>query len=486
MVRRNYGAITRRPDPSAEERAAGLQGRPEVRFEVDQPAEGAARPMTSSSRADTAADLVLASDDMVLPMLKWVAPKSRSVCSPTALEHRKRRQEGRRSLLSAAPAAAMPLPFALEPMAPGAPPGDGGRAPTRCFVGLESLQFAFGEVEPMFGTLALFDLEAEDQVSEVFRFNLSSHAALDLLEDGGEARRTAASMPREAVFELPSSGTAGLVLLARVEKVLEGDSARAFDTYCRPTGEDSAVDRARESAAAFCRRLGNFRMPFVWAAILVDELCAAGQGSATPGTAIELPLYAQQPDRQGADELVKALADLRRPQSQRVHLRRARQIPGALTLRGKRFGPDDALPGGTLTPSHHRPNPGSLESGARLALEVRHLPSTPPMAPHVGYSNDLYVRLRSVDLRAVTKARNIAVRVAFFEGPASGQVAPSLPPCPCDSRAGAARCTRSREQNDFMAWPPVGRSGRTCSRPSTTTSKRPAFTRRCASSCPRR
>ncbi len=62
-----------------------------------------------------------------------------------------------------------------------------------------------------------------------------------------------------------------VVLVVRVDKVLERDPARAVDVYCRADDERADLDAlaaaARGNAARSCGHLLSFRTPLAWAAV---------------------------------------------------------------------------------------------------------------------------------------------------------------------------------------------------------------------------
>lgn len=66
-----------------------------------------------------------------------------------------------------------------------------------------------------------------------------------------------------------------------MEKVLQqGDIGDAAEPYYRGHElEKKSFDKAKANAKTFCRQLGQYRMPFAWAAINVIDLIAGNQSS---------------------------------------------------------------------------------------------------------------------------------------------------------------------------------------------------------------
>ena len=68
----------------------------------------------------------------------------------------------------------------------------------------------------------------------------------------------------------------------QIEKVLQqGDISEAAEPYFRGRDIDKkSKDKAATAAKLYCKMLGQYRMPFAWAAINVVDLIAGNQSSA--------------------------------------------------------------------------------------------------------------------------------------------------------------------------------------------------------------
>ena len=66
-----------------------------------------------------------------------------------------------------------------------------------------------------------------------------------------------------------------------MEKVLQqGDIGDAAEPYYRGQDIDrKSLEKAKTNAKTFCKQLGQYRMPFAWAAINVIDLIAGNQSS---------------------------------------------------------------------------------------------------------------------------------------------------------------------------------------------------------------
>lgn len=110
----------------------------------------------------------------------------------------------------------------------------------------------------------------------------------------------------QAVFYHSYQALADVFVVVRVEKVLEGDPSKVFDLYCNAKAEETKEGRGRaEAVNRFCRRLGDFRMPFAWAAVPLQDAVSLCVGDLRP--AVELELFQQAPEKQSDEELHKCV-----------------------------------------------------------------------------------------------------------------------------------------------------------------------------------
>ena len=79
----------------------------------------------------------------------------------------------------------------------------------------------------------------------------------------------------------------------------QGDIGDAAEPYYRGHDiEKKALDKVTANAKTFCRQLGQYRMPFAWAAINVIDLIA---GSQTPAGASHAAVITQDTQRERVD-----------------------------------------------------------------------------------------------------------------------------------------------------------------------------------------
>eukprot|EP00007_Cunea_sp_BSH-02190019_P005574 CAMPEP_0174233870 /NCGR_PEP_ID=MMETSP0417-20130205/3789_1 /TAXON_ID=242541 /ORGANISM="Mayorella sp, Strain BSH-02190019" /LENGTH=1779 /DNA_ID=CAMNT_0015312155 /DNA_START=274 /DNA_END=5609 /DNA_ORIENTATION=+ len=126
----------------------------------------------------------------------------------------------------------------------------------------EKLEFAVGNFEPMFVSVAIYDVIRRVKVTESFNFDLNSDGVISLLPER-KAGRTPKSTARAAIFpvERPSPD---LFLAVKVEKIQSGqENAAAVEPYMkgsglRPKDKEKLVAQVNVNA----QRLGKFLQPF--------------------------------------------------------------------------------------------------------------------------------------------------------------------------------------------------------------------------------
>uniref|UniRef100_A0A673WMV6 Dedicator of cytokinesis 6 n=1 Tax=Salmo trutta TaxID=8032 RepID=A0A673WMV6_SALTR len=310
----------------------------------------------------------------------------------------------------------------------------------RIMVKCLSLKFEI-EIEPIFGTLALYDVKEKKKISEDFHFDLNSDQMKGLLRL--HTPHTAIStLARSAIFSI-TYPSADIFLVIKLEKVLQqGDIGESCEPYM--VMKDQSVSLSAETS---CSRLGRYRMPFAWTAIhLVNIVSSVGglersdpdsdsgshgtwnerkkKGSermsvgedmcnfATfrPATLTVTNFFKQEGDRLSDEDLYKFLADMRRPSSV---LRRLRPVTAQLKID---ISPAPDSPHYCLSPEllHVKPYP---DLRVRPTKEVLEFPARYVYTPHTTYRNLLYIYPQSLNFSSRQgSVRNIAVKVQFMAG----------------------------------------------------------------------
>ncbi|XP_034738255.1 dedicator of cytokinesis protein 7 isoform X13 [Etheostoma cragini] len=328
----------------------------------------------------------------------------------------------------------------------------------RLLVKCLSLKFEI-EIEPIFASLALYDVKEKKKISENFFFDLNSEQTKGMLRPHIQTAAIS-TLARSAIFSItyPSQD---VFLVIKLEKVLQqGDIGECAEPYMVFKESDAAknkekLEKLRGQSEQFCQRLGRYRMPFAWTAIHLMNIVNSA-GSLERDTELEMSLserkgswserrnssimgrrslertttgdescsltgfrpatltitnfFKQEGDRLSDEDLYKFLADMRRPSSV---LRRLRPITAQLKLD---ISPAPESPHYCLTPDLLQVKPYP-DSRVRPTREILEFPARDVYVPNTTYRNLLYVNPQSLNFaNRQGSARNITVKVQFMNG----------------------------------------------------------------------
>ncbi|KAE8609717.1 hypothetical protein XENTR_v10011887 [Xenopus tropicalis] len=329
----------------------------------------------------------------------------------------------------------------------------------RLLVKCLSLKFEI-EIEPIFASLALYDVKEKKKISENFYFDLNSEQIKGMLRPYVSSPAIS-TLARSAIFSItyPSQD---VFLVIKLEKVLQqGDIGECAEPYMIYKEADTAknkekLEKLKSQADQFCQRLGRYRMPFAWTAIhLMNIVSSAGslerdsaeveigpgerKGSWSerrnssivgrrslerttsgdescnltafrPATLTVTNFFKQEGDRLSDEDLYKFLADMKRPSSV---LRRLRPITAQLKID---ISPAPENPNYCLTPELLQVKPYP-DSRVRPTREILEFPARDVYVPDTTYRNILYVYPQSLNFaNRQGSARNITVKVQFMSG----------------------------------------------------------------------
>lgn len=335
----------------------------------------------------------------------------------------------------------------------------------RILVKLLTLKFEI-EIEPLFASIALYDVKERKKISENFHCDLNSDQFKGFLR-AHTPSVAISSQARSAVFSVtyPSSD---IYLVVKIEKVLQqgeiGDCAEPYMVIKESDGGKSKekVEKLKLQAESFCQRLGKYRMPFAWAPISlssffsvstldrevtdVDPMVGKGSvgerrtlsqsrrlsertlsleengvGSNVKTTTMTInSFFKQEGDRLSDEDLFKFLADYKRSSSLQ---RRVKSIPGLLRLEIS-LAPETISC--CLTPEllPVRPFP---ENRTRPHKEILEFPIREVYVPHTVYRNLLYVYPQRLNFaNKLASARNITIKIQFMCGEDASNAMPVI------------------------------------------------------------
>ncbi|XP_067839366.1 dedicator of cytokinesis protein 8 isoform X2 [Heptranchias perlo] len=324
----------------------------------------------------------------------------------------------------------------------------------RIHVKCQILKFEI-EVEPMFASLALYDIKEKKKISENFYCDLNTDQIKTFLRPHTN-QMASSSLIKSAIFSI-TYPSPDIYLVIKIEKVLQqGDIAECAEPYLVMKESDSTknkdkIEKLKTQAESFCQRLGKYRMPFAWANINIMNVVSTatdrdsmeveninGKGNSgdkkvftqqrrlsersalledqhnlsnfkTASITIN-NFFKQEGDRLSDEDLLKFLAELKRSSAS---LRRLRPISGLIKLE---ISPAAENPASCITPDllPVKPYP---ENRSRPIKECLEFPSREVHVPHTSYRNLLYVYPQRLNFaNRLASARNITIKIQFMAG----------------------------------------------------------------------
>uniref|UniRef100_A0A674KJH0 Dedicator of cytokinesis 11 n=1 Tax=Terrapene triunguis TaxID=2587831 RepID=A0A674KJH0_9SAUR len=160
-------------------------------------------------------------------------------------------------------------------------------------------------VEPFFISLALFDVKNNCKISADFHVDLNPPSVREMLL-GSSTQALGIALPK-GVFSVANPHVE-IFLVARVEKVLQGSITHCVDPYIKNSDPVKTAQKVHKLAKQVCSRLGQYRMPFAWAARPVFK---DSQGTLDLDGKFS-PLYKQDSGKLSSEDLLKLLAEFRK------------------------------------------------------------------------------------------------------------------------------------------------------------------------------
>ncbi|XP_034956196.2 dedicator of cytokinesis protein 8 isoform X3 [Zootoca vivipara] len=326
----------------------------------------------------------------------------------------------------------------------------------RILVKVQTLKFEI-EIEPLFASLALYDIKERKKISENFHCDLNSEQFKGFLRSHAPCIDSS-SQARSAVFSV-TYPSPDIYLVVKIEKVLQqgeiGDCAEPYlvlkESEVGKTKEK--IEKLKVNAESFCQRLGKYRMPFAWVPINLANFFSVstlerdiaelevlnGKGStgdrksmAMQGRRLSerslgledvpaLPtfknttltlntFFKQEGDRLTDEDLFKFLADYKRSSSLQ---RRVKSIPGLLKLE---ISPVSEALSCCLSPELLLVKPFP-ENRSRPHKEILEFPVREVYVPHTVYRNLLYVYPQRLNFaNRLASGRNITIKIQFMCG----------------------------------------------------------------------
>ncbi|XP_066842626.1 dedicator of cytokinesis protein 9 isoform X10 [Anser cygnoides] len=276
-------------------------------------------------------------------------------------------------------------------------------------------------VEPFFVTLSLFDIKNNRKISADFHVDLNhtsvrhmiSNAPQQMMNGSGDSSHriqdiyeTMLQYPKQGIFSVTCPHP-DIFLVARIEKVLQGSITHCAEPYMKSSDSSKAAQKVLKNAKQACQRLGQYRMPFAWAA---RTLFKDASGTLDKNARFS-PLFRQDSNKLSNEDMLKLLADFRKPEK----MAKLPVILGNLDVTIDNVSPDfPNYVNSSYIPMKQFEN--STKTLVTLEIE-EFVPCIPRHTqPFTIYNNHLYVypkHLKYDSQKSFAKARNIAVCIEF-------------------------------------------------------------------------
>ncbi|TMS06920.1 Dedicator of cytokinesis protein 9 [Larimichthys crocea] len=269
-------------------------------------------------------------------------------------------------------------------------------------------------VEPFYITLSLFDIQNGRKISSDFHVDLNHPSVRSMVPNnnttqyingGGDTEGTTAG-PRGAGGGHAVSKT-DIFLVARIEKVLQGGINHCAEPYMKSSDSTKVAQKVLKNAKLACSRLGQYRMPFAWAA---RSLFKDASGTLDKSARFSA-LYRQDSNKLSNEDMLKLLADFRKPEK----MAKLPIILGNLDVTIDNVAPDLT---NCVTSSYIPVKQFDVSEKTSIFFEVEEF--VPYIAkcsqPFTIYNNHLYIypkHLKYDSQKSFAKARNIAVCIEF-------------------------------------------------------------------------
>nr|XP_054521470.1 dedicator of cytokinesis protein 9 isoform X9 [Pan troglodytes] len=277
-------------------------------------------------------------------------------------------------------------------------------------------------VEPFFVTLSLFDIKYNRKISADFHVDLNHFSVRQMLattspalmNGSGQSPSVLKGILHEAAMQYPKQGIFSVTcphpdifLVARIEKVLQGSITHCAEPYMKSSDSSKVAQKVLKNAKQACQRLGQYRMPFAWAARTLFKDASGNLDKNARFSAI----YRQDSNKLSNDDMLKLLADFRKPEK----MAKLPVILGNLDITIDNVSSD--FPN-YVNSSYIPTKQFETCSKTPITFEVEEfVPCIPKHTqPYTIYTNHLYVYpkyLKYDSQKSFAKARNIAICIEF-------------------------------------------------------------------------
>uniref|UniRef100_A0A8C4F3N2 Dedicator of cytokinesis 8 n=1 Tax=Dicentrarchus labrax TaxID=13489 RepID=A0A8C4F3N2_DICLA len=311
----------------------------------------------------------------------------------------------------------------------------------RILIRCQSIKFEI-DIEPIFATMALYDLKEKKKISENFYCDLNSEQFKNFLKPH-TPHVDPSTQARSAIFSI-TYPSPDIYLVIKLKAFFKQSCLKVLILLLVFQNKDK-LEKLRGQAETFCHRLGRYRMPFAWATVNIMEVISTAmidrdvtdsdslKGGVSIDRRAQLPrrnseryntiddqfcsISAFKPatitegERLSDEDLLKFLADIKKSSNPQ---RRIKTISGSIKLD---MCPVHDTPLGCLSTELIPLIPMAEKNTRHLIKEVLEFPSSEVYVPHNIYRNLLYVYPQRLNfVNRLTSARNITIKIQFMSG----------------------------------------------------------------------
>uniref|UniRef100_A0A7N5ZXF3 Dedicator of cytokinesis 8 n=1 Tax=Anabas testudineus TaxID=64144 RepID=A0A7N5ZXF3_ANATE len=263
------------------------------------------------------------------------------------------------------------------------------------------------DIEPIFATMALYDLKEKKKISENFYCDLNSEQFKNFLKPH-TPRVDQSTIARSAIFSI-TYPSPDIYLVIKLEKVLHFVTLAVYHIFKNRDVTDSDSLKGGEfKSSSIDRRAQLPRRNSERYSTIDDQPC--NMSAFKPANITITTIFKQEGDRLSDEDLLKVLAEIKKTSNPQ---RRIKTIPGFIKLD---MSPVHDTPQACLSTELIPLIPVS-EKVIRPVKEVLEFPSIEVYVPHNVYRNLLFVYPQRLNfVNRLTSARNITIKIQFMSG----------------------------------------------------------------------
>uniref|UniRef100_A0A8C4EXQ3 Dedicator of cytokinesis 8 n=1 Tax=Dicentrarchus labrax TaxID=13489 RepID=A0A8C4EXQ3_DICLA len=259
------------------------------------------------------------------------------------------------------------------------------------------------DIEPIFATMALYDLKEKKKISENFYCDLNSEQFKNFLKPH-TPHVDPSTQARSAIFSI-TYPSPDIYLVIKLKAFFKQSCLKVLILLLVFQNKDK-LEKLRGQAETFCHRLGRYRMPFAWATVNIMEVISTAM------------IDRDVTDSDSLKGGVRLCVIDRRQMLQLLCLFYSNILFfGLFCHLSSHLNTFHDTPLGCLSTELIPLIPMAEKNTRHLIKEVLEFPSSEVYVPHNIYRNLLYVYPQRLNfVNRLTSARNITIKIQFMSG----------------------------------------------------------------------